>query len=192
MIGLENVAATPHIVACKHSSTWETLFLSRFLPPLAYVAKKELLSLPFFGWAFALASPITIDRAAGQNAMVQIVGAGTPALRAGLLDHSLPGGHADSRRQARALQDRRRAPRHRHARADPADRAQRRLAVAEGRDGQAPGHDHDVDRQADRSRCDGCRRELMQAVEAWIEGEVARLGLQPRRRSMRRQRARAG
>jgi 1-acyl-sn-glycerol-3-phosphate acyltransferase len=72
VIGLENVSATAHIVACKHSSTWETLFLSRLLPPLAYVAKKELLSLPFFGWAFALASPITIDRSAGENAMVQI------------------------------------------------------------------------------------------------------------------------
>jgi 1-acyl-sn-glycerol-3-phosphate acyltransferase len=72
VIGAENLPTTPHIVACKHSSTWETLFLSRFLPPLAYVAKKELLSLPFFGWAFRLASPITIDRKAGQDAMMQI------------------------------------------------------------------------------------------------------------------------
>jgi 1-acyl-sn-glycerol-3-phosphate acyltransferase len=70
--GLENVGSTPLIVACKHSSTWETLFLSRLLPPLAYVAKKELLSLPFFGWAFRLASPITIDRKAGHDAMSQI------------------------------------------------------------------------------------------------------------------------
>ena len=72
VIGIENVDATPKIVACKHSSTWETLFLSRLLPPLAYVAKKELLSLPFFGWAFRLASPITIDRKAGHDAMTQI------------------------------------------------------------------------------------------------------------------------
>ncbi len=72
VIGDENVPTTPHIVACKHSSTWETLFLSFYLPPLAYVAKKELLALPFFGWAFRLASPITIDREAGQDAMVQI------------------------------------------------------------------------------------------------------------------------
>jgi 1-acyl-sn-glycerol-3-phosphate acyltransferase len=72
VIGADNVPTSPLIVACKHSSTWETLFLSRFLPPLAYVAKKELLSLPFFGWAFRLASPITIDRKAGQDAMVQI------------------------------------------------------------------------------------------------------------------------
>lgn len=62
----------PHIVMSKHSSTWETLALTLFFPPLAYVAKKELLSIPFFGWGFALASPITIDRRAGIDAMQQI------------------------------------------------------------------------------------------------------------------------
>jgi 1-acyl-sn-glycerol-3-phosphate acyltransferase len=75
-IGLANIprgtAAGPHIVMSKHSSTWETLALTRFFPPLAYVAKKELLSIPFFGWGFALSSPITIDRKAGTDAMHQI------------------------------------------------------------------------------------------------------------------------
>jgi 1-acyl-sn-glycerol-3-phosphate acyltransferase len=56
----------------KHSSTWETLALNLYFPPLAFVAKKELLSIPFFGWGFALASPITIDRSAGRDAMAQI------------------------------------------------------------------------------------------------------------------------
>jgi len=64
VIGAENIPTTPHIVLSKHSSTWETLALTRHFPPLAYVAKKELLSIPFFGWGFALASPITIDRKA--------------------------------------------------------------------------------------------------------------------------------
>ena len=72
VVGRENLPSTPHIVMCKHSSTWETLFLTQLFPPLAYVAKKELLSIPFFGWAFRLASPITIDRRAGQSAMEQI------------------------------------------------------------------------------------------------------------------------
>jgi 1-acyl-sn-glycerol-3-phosphate acyltransferase len=72
VIGLENLPHTPHIVMAKHSSTWETLYLTQIFPPLAYVAKKELLSLPFFGWAFRFASPITIDRRAGQDAMGQI------------------------------------------------------------------------------------------------------------------------
>ena len=53
--GLDNVPSTPHIVMSKHSSTWETLALNLYFPPLAFVAKKELLSIPFFGWGFALA-----------------------------------------------------------------------------------------------------------------------------------------
>ncbi|HEX7327459.1 MAG TPA: lysophospholipid acyltransferase family protein [Casimicrobiaceae bacterium] len=73
VIGKAHIPSTPCIVACKHSSTWETLFMSRLLPPLTYVAKKELLALPFFGWAFALASPITIDRSAGRDAMEQMI-----------------------------------------------------------------------------------------------------------------------
>ncbi|MFO1304267.1 MAG: lysophospholipid acyltransferase family protein [Burkholderiales bacterium] len=75
--GLENIPsdtrAHPHIVMSKHSSTWETLALNLYFPPLAFVAKKELLSIPFFGWGFRLASPITIDRKAGTDAMDQIV-----------------------------------------------------------------------------------------------------------------------
>jgi len=71
--GLERLPSTPHVVMCKHSSTWETLALNIWLPPLAFVAKQELLKLPFFGWGFALASPITIDRKAGRDAMEQIV-----------------------------------------------------------------------------------------------------------------------
>ena len=83
MIGAQNVPSTPHIVLSKHSSTWETLALTMFFPPLAYVAKKELLSIPFFGWGFALASPITIDRRAGTDAMQQIATQGRERFRQG-------------------------------------------------------------------------------------------------------------
>jgi 1-acyl-sn-glycerol-3-phosphate acyltransferase len=87
LVGTENVPSgqdvPPHIVMSKHSSTWETLALHMFFPPLAFVAKKELLSLPFFGWAFALASPITIDRKAGTDAMQQIVTQGRERFRQG-------------------------------------------------------------------------------------------------------------
>jgi 1-acyl-sn-glycerol-3-phosphate acyltransferase len=72
VIGLDNVPTTACVVMSKHSSTWETLFLTQLFPPLAYVAKKELLAIPFFGWAFRFASPITIDRKAGHDAMAQI------------------------------------------------------------------------------------------------------------------------
>ena len=85
VIGAENIPprGTPHIVMSKHSSTWETLALNFLFPPLAFVAKKELLSIPFFGWAFKLASPITIDRSAGEDAMQQITEQGRERLRQG-------------------------------------------------------------------------------------------------------------
>ncbi|OLC68174.1 MAG: 1-acyl-sn-glycerol-3-phosphate acyltransferase [Betaproteobacteria bacterium 13_1_40CM_4_64_4] len=85
VLGGQNVPPrdAPHIVMSKHSSTWETLALNFLFPPLAFVAKKELLSIPFFGWAFTLASPITIDRKAGMDAMQQIAGQGRERLRQG-------------------------------------------------------------------------------------------------------------
>jgi 1-acyl-sn-glycerol-3-phosphate acyltransferase len=85
LIGVENIPprSSPHIVMSKHSSTWETLALNFLFPPLAFVAKKELLSIPFFGWAFSLASPITIDRKAGKDAMQQIAEQGRERLAQG-------------------------------------------------------------------------------------------------------------
>ena len=43
--------SAPHVVMAKHSSTWETLALNFVCAPLAFVAKKELLSIPFEGGA---------------------------------------------------------------------------------------------------------------------------------------------
>jgi 1-acyl-sn-glycerol-3-phosphate acyltransferase len=85
VVGAENIPprASPHIVMSKHSSTWETLALNFLFPPLAFVAKKELLSLPFFGWAFKLASPIIIDRKAGKDAMAQMAEQGRTRLAQG-------------------------------------------------------------------------------------------------------------
>ena len=87
VIGWENVPANPerhpHVLMSKHSSTWETLALNLYFPPLAFVAKKELLSIPFFGWGFRLASPITIDRKAGADAMQQMAEQGHERFRQG-------------------------------------------------------------------------------------------------------------
>jgi 1-acyl-sn-glycerol-3-phosphate acyltransferase len=83
VVGLEHMPATPHIVMSKHSSTWETLFLAQLGPAMAYVAKKELLAIPFFGWAFRFASPITIDRSRGRDAMTQIAEQGRERFRQG-------------------------------------------------------------------------------------------------------------
>jgi 1-acyl-sn-glycerol-3-phosphate acyltransferase len=71
--GLENLPKRPFIVASKHSSTWETLFLASYFAPSCFIAKQELMWLPFFGWAFALSSPIMINRKAGAQAMAQMI-----------------------------------------------------------------------------------------------------------------------
>lgn len=52
----------PVIVLAKHQSSWETLFLHQYLPPIAWVVKRELLWIPFFGWGLAALKPIAIDR----------------------------------------------------------------------------------------------------------------------------------
>jgi 1-acyl-sn-glycerol-3-phosphate acyltransferase len=85
IVGAENIPprTSAHIVMSKHSSTWETLALNFLFPPLAFVAKKELLSIPFFGWGFSLASPITIDRKAGMDAMVQMAEQGRERIKQG-------------------------------------------------------------------------------------------------------------
>ncbi len=51
------------LLASKHQSTWETFAYPALMPhPLAYVFKRELLYVPFFGWAMARMDMIHIDR----------------------------------------------------------------------------------------------------------------------------------
>lgn len=175
VIGIENIPATPHIVVCKHSSTWETLFLSRLLPPLAYVAKKELLSLPFFGWAFRLASPITIDRAAGENAMVQIADQGRERFAQGFWIVLYPEGtRIPVRKRVRYKTGAARLAIEMQVPILPIAHNAGWL-WPKGVLGKRPGTvTLSIGRPITPDARDPAR--LMQAVEAWIEGEVARLG----------------
>lgn len=79
--GWENLPAKPYVVLSKHSSTWETLALESWFTPGSFVAKKELLWVPFFGWGFALSSPINIDRSAGAKAMEKMIEQGKERLQ---------------------------------------------------------------------------------------------------------------
>jgi 1-acyl-sn-glycerol-3-phosphate acyltransferase len=66
--GMENVpsaadATSAVLLASKHQSTWETFAYPMLMPhPLAYVFKRELLYIPFFGWAMGRLDMIHIDR----------------------------------------------------------------------------------------------------------------------------------
>ena len=83
IVGAENIPATTHLILSKHSSTFETLALTEIFFPVSFVAKRELLWVPFFGWGFALASPITIDRGSGALAMQHMVEQGRARLASG-------------------------------------------------------------------------------------------------------------
>jgi 1-acyl-sn-glycerol-3-phosphate acyltransferase len=66
--GMENVPTAADkraavLLAPKHQSTWETFAFPMLMPhPLCYVFKRELLWIPFFGWAIGSLDMIHIDR----------------------------------------------------------------------------------------------------------------------------------
>ncbi|MCJ8169506.1 lysophospholipid acyltransferase family protein [Atopomonas sediminilitoris] len=82
--GREHIPATPCVIMAKHQSTWETFFLQTLFAPQVQVIKRELLSVPFFGWAFALINPIAIDRSASQQALQQLIEQGCANLKDGV------------------------------------------------------------------------------------------------------------
>ena len=74
----------PCIVFVKHSSTWETLFVQQLFSPQATLIKRELLNIPFFGWAFRLLRPIAIDRSDPRKSLRSLITQGTQRLSNGI------------------------------------------------------------------------------------------------------------
>lgn len=61
------------LLAPKHQSTWETFAFPAIMPhPLCYVFKRELLWIPFFGWAMARLDMIHIDRSRQSEAWAKV------------------------------------------------------------------------------------------------------------------------
>ena len=78
--GMENLP-TGELSACvllvKHQSTWETFSMVALMPhPLAFVFKRELLYVPFFGWAMSRMDMIHIDRSQRAQAFNKVVAQG--------------------------------------------------------------------------------------------------------------------
>jgi 1-acyl-sn-glycerol-3-phosphate acyltransferase len=82
VIGMDNLPTASQsnaavILASKHQSTWETFALPVVMPhPLAYVFKKELIYVPFFGWAMARMDMIHIDRSRRTEAWNKVAAQG--------------------------------------------------------------------------------------------------------------------
>lgn len=83
--GLENLPKEQgFVIAGKHQSTFETYIMHQLFDAIpVYVLKKQLLSVPIFGWSMRVASHIAIDRKAGIKSMKSIIKQGKHYLEKG-------------------------------------------------------------------------------------------------------------
>jgi len=102
--GMDNLPLgqkSPAILLLKHQSTFETFLMPTLMPhPLAYVFKKELLHVPFFGWAIGRLDMIHIDRTQGSRAFAKVVAQGKELLAQGIWIIMFPEGTRIARGQA--------------------------------------------------------------------------------------------
>lgn len=81
--GEEHIGDHPGIVLAKHQSTWETVALQAIFPRQVWVAKRELMWIPVFGWGMALMKCIAIKRGTGRAAINQLITKGKARLDEG-------------------------------------------------------------------------------------------------------------
>lgn len=81
--GAENIPDKPCVVLSKHQSALDIFVLLRIFHPQTWVLKKELLNIPFFGWALWATNPIAIDRKAGRQALKTMIIKGKEKLNHG-------------------------------------------------------------------------------------------------------------
>ncbi len=82
--GREHIPGKPCVVFAHHESSWEALFLQTLFAPQATLIKRELLWIPFFGWAYAMTRPIAIDRASPRAALKTLIKTGRQRLQEGI------------------------------------------------------------------------------------------------------------
>ena len=73
----------PVIIASNHQGLWESFYLQTLENPLTTIIKKELIYIPFFGWALNLLNPIKINRSKKVQSAKKVMKTGTQKLRNG-------------------------------------------------------------------------------------------------------------
>lgn len=85
VVGAENVPRDQSVVIMSnHQSQLETFYLQLLIAPQATILKRELLWVPFFGWALALLKPIAINRKQRAGALKTVVRVGSDRLKNGI------------------------------------------------------------------------------------------------------------
>jgi 1-acyl-sn-glycerol-3-phosphate acyltransferase len=83
VLGMENIPSGPVVIFSNHQSEWETIFLYPLVFPVSPILKKELMAIPFWGWAMRLQKPIAIDRSNPREASKSLLTQGVARIRDG-------------------------------------------------------------------------------------------------------------
>ena len=81
--GLHHIPQGGVVIAAKHQSAFDTAVWLTLVPDAVYVLKKELLSIPLYGWLARRAGMIPVDRSAGAAALRGMLRAAVAAVGAG-------------------------------------------------------------------------------------------------------------
>lgn len=81
--GREHLPKSGGLIACKHQAMWETLYFMHLFPDPAIVLKKELLSMPVYGWYARKLEMIAVDRDQGASAIRELGRQGSKVLGQG-------------------------------------------------------------------------------------------------------------
>lgn len=71
--GQKNIPATPVIFAAKHQSAWDTIIFLILHRDPAYIFKRELFFLPFYGWYLHKFVHVPVNRKSGSRALKKML-----------------------------------------------------------------------------------------------------------------------
>ena len=78
--GIKNIPSGPCIFAANHQGVWESFFLQTINIPTSSIIKRELLFIPFFGWALACLKPIHLRRSNKFKSLKTVINKGSKKL----------------------------------------------------------------------------------------------------------------
>ncbi len=81
--GQDNIPEGPVVFASKHQSAWDTIIFNHLFEEPAFILKRGLFWVPFFGWYLNKAGMIGIDRQAGASALKTMLREAGKALEGG-------------------------------------------------------------------------------------------------------------
>ncbi len=80
---MENIPSSPFVMVSNHQSPWESFFLQTLFLPTSSIMKKEILIIPFFGWAISRLKPISINRELKLESLRKVIEVGGERIRSG-------------------------------------------------------------------------------------------------------------